>query len=58
MTNFISEILTATDYAELLGEYYQPVCATIVTIYAIIAFGAFAQAFANLLSVFFRGRGQ
>lgn len=56
MTNFISEILTATDYAELLGEYYQPVCATIVTIYAIIAFGAFAQAFANLLSVFFRGR--
>lgn len=56
MTDFIIMLLTSSDYETLLGDLYQPVCACIVTVCAILAFGAFAQAFANLFSVFFRGR--
>lgn len=56
MVEFITELLNASDYAELLGDLYQPVCACIVVSFAVLAFGGFVQAFANLFSVFFRGR--
>lgn len=56
MIDFIETvIMNSEDYAELLGDMYEPVCACLVVGFNLIGFGAVCTAFTTLLKSMFGG---
>lgn len=54
MINFIHDLLTASDYHDLLGDMYEPVVACLVVCIPLISLGATASAFVEVIRCMFR----
>lgn len=54
MIDFIHQLLTASDYHDLLGDMYEPVVGCLVVCIPLISLGATASAFVEVIRCMFR----